>query len=418
MKILKIIFRGLLSIVVLSLIAYGIFRAREHFVGSDYISYLTKNSESVSLEDPFSFDIVTEDILNYSLILVGEIHGFEEPTKFDVEFFDHIHSGFNVNSYLLEMDHSQAYFMNKYNETGDTELLDKVLEKWVVNAGRNNHDYRERWINLRGVYTDQPFTYYGNNNISDYDLLVEHINELAQEQIIELDNSISDSLKLTQVKFTLETLLDTINLDSNSSDLFWNYRHLLKNVTYDLEDKNREETLTENLVDLYNHYKLKEEKVYGFYGIGHTLLDTFKSGYEPMASRVSKFDPWFKNEILSLNFIFCDSYMIMPSRALPGILQDQGEYTRMPVSYDNIWLSYMYGIEDLKNVTEERTKTIIKLDGENSPYFKSNRLFRMFKLLPIGQVINAQEGSSTTDYGQYVIFVRNSDWAEPLKSMD
>lgn len=415
MKILKILFKGLLSIVVLSLITYGIFRAREYFVGSDYVNYLTKNSESVALGDPFSFDIVTEDLLNSSLILVGEVHGFEVPTKFDVDFFDHLHSEFNVNSYVLEMDHSQAHLMNKFNKTGDTELLDKVLDKWVVSAGRNNHDYRERWINLRKIYTDQPFTYYGNNNISDYNLLAEHINELAQEQLIKFDDSIPDSLKLKQLESTLETVLDTINLDNDSSELYWVYRHLLKNVTYDLEGKNREEILTENLVDLYNHYQLKEKKVYGYYGIGHTLLDTFKSGYEPMASRVSKLDPWFKNEILSLNFAFCDSYTIMPSRALPSILQDKGKYTRVPVSYDNIWLNYMYGIEDLKRVTEEGTKTIIKLNGENSPYFTSNRLFKMFKLLPVGQVINAKAESNTTDYSQYLIFVRNSDWAEPTK---
>lgn len=85
----------------------------------------------------------------------------------------------------------------------------------------------------------------------------------------------------------------------------------------------------------------------------------------------------------------------------------------MPVSYDNIWLSYMYGIEDLKRVTEKNTKTIFKLDNLDSPYEGNNRLFSMFKLLPIGQVINAKEGGNATDYGQYVIFVRNSDWAEP-----
>ena len=83
--------------------------------------------------------------------------------------------------------------------------------------------------------------------------------------------------------------------------------------------------------------------------------------------------------------------MVIPSRSLPSILQDEGEYTRIPVSYDNIWLSYMYGIDDLKRITEKNTKTMIKLNSEDSPYLKSNRLFNMFKLLPIGQVINAKE---------------------------
>jgi len=413
MKILKKLFKVILGITVLAFIVYGVFRFKEHYVGGNYIEYLKSNSESVGLEEEISFEIVSKDISDNSLILVGEIHGFEVPTKFDVDFFSHLHSNFEINNYLLEMDHSQAYFMNKYNETGEIELLDRVLENWVVSAGRNNLDYRNRWINLRKVFTDQSFTYYGNNNISDYLLLAEHINDLAGEQRIELEESLSDSLKMIHFKSTLESLLSEVDLENDSTDLDWNYRHLLKNVHYELENKYREEVLTENLADLYNYYQLKGQKVYGYYGIGHTLLDTFKSGYQPMASRIMKLDSWFKKKILSLNFIFCDSHMIMPSRSLPGILQDEGEYTKMPVSYDNIWLSYMYGIEDLKRVTEKNTKTIIKLNSEDSPYLGNDRLFSMFKLLPIGQVINAKEGGSATDYAQYVIFVRNSDWAKP-----
>jgi hypothetical protein len=413
MRFLKILFKLILSITVLVFIAYGAFRVKEYYVGRNYVDYLKSNSESVNLEEEFSYEIASKDISDYPLILVGEIHGFEVPTKFDVEFFSHLHSNFNVNSYLLEMDHSQAYFMNKYNETGEIELLDKVLENWVVRAGRNNLDYRDRWVNLRKVFMSRPFTYYGNNNISDYLLLTEHINTLSGEQRTVLKETLSDSLKLIQAKSTLESLLSKVDLENDSTDLSWNYQHLLKNVNYQLNNKYREEVLTENLAELYNHYQLKEQKVYGWYGIGHTLLDTFKSDYQPMASRIMELDPWFENKILSFNFIFCDSYMVMPSKSLPGILQDEGEYTRMPVSYDNIWLSYMYGIEDIKRITEKNTKTIIKLNDVDSPYIGNNRLFSMFKLLPVGQVINAKEGGSAIDYGQFVIFVRNSDWAEP-----
>lgn len=40
--------------------------------------------------------------------------------------------------------------------------------------------------------------------------------------------------------------------------------------------------------------------------------------------------------------------------------------------------------------------------------------FSMFKSLPVGQVINAAEEKSTTDMSHYIIFVRDSDWAEPV----
>ena len=56
---------------------------------------------------------------------------------------------------------------------------------------------------------------------------------------------------------------------------------------------------------------------------------------------------------------------------------------------DNIWFNYLYGIEDLKRVTKPYTKTIFDLNAKESPYHESNRLFRMFHLLPVGNIANA-----------------------------
>ncbi|WP_445385861.1 hypothetical protein ACT6NV_03375 [Robiginitalea sp. IMCC44478] len=418
MKLLKRFFKWIFILIVLCISAYGIFRGVEYFKGSDYIAYLEANQESVGLDEPFTFEICRKDIEEKSLILVGEIHGFEEPTKFDVDFFQYLRTDFNVETYLMEMDHSQAYFMNKYNQTGDQDLLKRILQNWVVNAGKNNQDYLDRWINLQQVYKDHPFQYYGINNISDVDLLVDHLNDLTGEELVMPQESKSDSLVLVEVKAVLESLSQSKDSATYSPEVTWDIQYLLKNVNYWLEDTYREEILTDNLQDVYERFQLKEEKVYGSFGLGHTLTGPFESGYQPMAYRVIQADPWFEDKILSMNFVFCDSHTVMPSKSLPGILQDDGKYTRVPVSYDNIWLSYLYGIEDLKRVTDKESKTIFKLNAEDSPYKSSDRLFRMFKILPVGQVINAGKGFNTTDLAQYLIFVRNSDWAEPIQDTD
>ncbi|NQZ78427.1 MAG: hypothetical protein HRT61_20305, partial [Ekhidna sp.] len=60
------------------------------------------------------------------------------------------------------------------------------------------------------------------------------------------------------------------------------------------------------------------------------------------------------------------------------------------------------------------SKSIIKVDGAKTPYKDSNRLATMSKILPMGSVIKAHPDYSTADYYQYLIFVRNSDWAQPL----
>ena len=67
----------------------------------------------------------------------------------------------------------------------------------------------------------------------------------------------------------------------------------------------------------------------------------------------------------------------------------------------------------IARVTHANSKTLFKLDGQDSPYWQSQRLFQMVRLLPIGSTMNAAAGAVTTDYGQYLLFIRNSDWATP-----
>ena len=86
------------------------------------------------------------DIENSKLILVGEIHGFDQPQKFDVDFFKYLYKNYNVNHYLAELDFIQANFMNDFLESRAEELLMSALKKWAVVQGRNNQDYFEKYL--------------------------------------------------------------------------------------------------------------------------------------------------------------------------------------------------------------------------------------------------------------------------------
>ena len=135
-----------------------------------------------------------------------------------------------------------------------------------------------------------------------------------------------------------------------------------------------------------------------------------------MISRLMRKDHWFENHSLSANFIFTESYMSISSSALPSLLQDEGPITRMSVSYDNMWISYLFGIEDIKRITDKHSTTFFRLNGPQSPYRNSHRLTDMMQLLPMGQIIQPAEEYYTSDYFDYLILVRNSDWAEPIKN--
>jgi len=115
---------------------------------------------------------------------------------------------------------------------------------------------------------------------------------------------------------------------------------------------------------------------------------------------------------LSINFLLNDSYTVMPSSKFPEFMRDEGKYTRIPVSADNLLIMYIYGIKDFKRMTPENSKSLIKMNAENSPYSQSNRMNTTFQLLPVTDLFEMNDKGKP--YIQYTIFVRNSDWAEPM----
>lgn len=94
-------------------------------------------------------------------------------------------------------------------------------------------------------------------------------------------------------------------------------------------------------------------------------------------------------------------------------MQDEGKYTKMPVSADNMLVMYIYGIMDFKRMTPENSKSLVKMNGEDSPYSGSNRMSKSFQLLPVTDLFKMTDKGKP--YVQYSIFVRNSDWAEPME---
>jgi hypothetical protein len=84
----------------------------------------------------------------------------------------------------------------------------------------------------------------------------------------------------------------------------------------------------------------------------------------------------------------------------------------MGLSSDNVFVMYIYGIQDFKRMTPPNHKSLIKLNGKDSPYSNTMRLNKTIQLLPVTDVFKMTEEGK--EYVQYTVFVRNSDWAEPM----
>lgn len=402
----------ILALILAPLFAWSIFQANEYLTGNTYIHYLDENKEVIRLDGSSTFELLSDDLQSTRLMLVGEIHGFENPQKTDPLLFGHLNRNHDFNIYLLEMDQSQAYFMNRYNETGDDSILTEVLSNWIVGPGRYSIDYRKRFQALRDHYQNiKQFRYIGNDVIADIGLLSAHLQEIAPGLDLSFESDTSDSLYLSRIASKLDSHLSASTIsDGQKAEL----NYLLNNIQYSLNDVYREEVLTSNLLDLYEIHDLKKEKVYGYFGIGHVFEAAMEGGYKAMAARLKEQDAWFKSQMLTINTLFEDSHQLIRSHSLPSFLQDEGPYTRLSFSFDNLLFSYLYGIEDLKRVTRSNSTTLFRINSDDSPYRQTTRLLQMTQIIPVGGLLNADPERSSSEYTDYILFFRDSDWAEPI----
>lgn len=174
MKILKTTVKLILGLILLIAITYGIFHLWEYASGGKYVKYLKENSETVSLDESFTYGIMKADLDKSKLILVGEIHGTEEPSKFDVSFFNYLNKNYNVKYYFAELDYVQAEYLNQFLINRKEALLKRILRRWVVIQGRNNKDYFDKYLHFQELYNklpdDKKFQFIGIDRIQDWEL--------------------------------------------------------------------------------------------------------------------------------------------------------------------------------------------------------------------------------------------------------
>lgn len=406
-RILKVALKGMVLVAIIVGVLYGGFHLWEYATGGKYISYLKAHSETVPLGESFSFTMLDKDIEENRLILVGEIHGFEEPQKFDYDLFLHLNTTHNVRQYYAELDYVQSLFINQYMESGDENLLREALNKWAVIQGRNNKDYLDKYRKFHQYYKQLPeeskFKFIGVDQIQDIKLTLTYLNSLNESTEVEIEEVVDLSILLNQID-----LLDSIF--ASSPDTLLTLNQIKTNLTHFAENSNREKVMFENFHSLYQHMNRSGDKVYGFFGLYH-VFQYQVNGLQPLASLIRTSDLGLDNKILSMNFLMVDSYNAYPSNQLPGFMQDSGAYTKMTISSDVMLFVYIYGIKDFKRMTPEHHKSLVKMNGENSPYATSSRMTKTIQLLPVTEKMKFDQKGK--DYVQYTVFVRNSDWAEP-----
>jgi hypothetical protein len=393
----------------------GAFNIVEYFKGNEYVAYLNKNK--TVLNSNFELDTLFYDKQFY---MVGEIHGFAKSPEIDFKLFKHLNEKTGVRHYMSEVDYSQAYFLNKYLETGKDSLIHYALENWLVSQAQNNKDYYNKWRNLYAYNStlpkDKKIFVLGCDVVSDITLFRHHLSILLDP--IDYKDIFGDAHKREDLITKIEILGSNIQkqniLRDKYENSYFDIQHLMETLLQTTE-RGREEKIFRNFKKLVNQYKLENEKIYSFYGNFHALQASTSDGFEPFAAKLKRSELVMGANMVSLNMCFQDSNMIMQSEGLPDFLKTGPKWSEVAFKYDSLLIFYLEGIKDLIRTSEKNSTTIYKINGTDSPYFKTNRLMSVKMLLPFleNQKIEIDKNLGSADYSQYLIFVRNSKAAQP-----
>ena len=380
-----------------------------------HTKYLEKNLESISLNNTdLQFYSLDSNFYNNNLFFVGEIHEVSTSPKIDVAMFKQLHKIAGVRTYVAEMDIAQAYFINEYIRGSDEFELKYILKEWVVGIGQKSAEVREKYTALREYYQSlsksEKFEIVGIEMNTDFEL----IRKLLTMKLIlnEKELNIDDDSLIVWGQKKLPKLIEDNKTKLSKID----YLNLL-NIQYNFEKYNpnwywyRDKYSYQNFKNIYEQRQWKTEKLYACFGFAHTL----QAYPYTLAGRIKNDKELsLSGKMVSMNALYVDSYLTVTSKGLPKFMRSKNEFTRLKLSYDNYLFMYLKGIRDYKKVTDKNTITLFKLDGENSPYKESLRGTKNFALVPIWDGFKIEDKNTvTTDYAQYVFFVRNADWVKP-----
>ncbi|WP_010291836.1 erythromycin esterase family protein [Clostridium senegalense] len=380
--------------------------------------YLKKNYSSVDLEDESEFKdlaIMDSDIEGKELFFTAELHGTKANEQLNMKFLKYFKEKTDFKYYLCELSYSDAYFINKYLETGDIKILEDIYKPLKGTFAWNKDSYNH----FKKLYE--------YNNTLPKESRIQVVGADIEHQPINAYRFLVDVLPDKEAPKEIKSVIDKIKNKFNNSGEFDKTFAQCSNELQNSIEKNEniyKEYLGENFtgfnlvnlnvlnsVEAYKHedyvdwnntrdnmiYKnfqilqkeLPKGKYYGQWGLNHTFQSKEKD-IMWFAAYLNSDDSIFKNKILTVIYNYDDCDMM-------GIT-DTMEYTTNE-------LNIMYPqIKETNNLLEGNLN-IYKLTSENSPFSET----------PMYYTFNGEEiEANMLDFFQYIVCIKDSKATEPL----
>lgn len=399
---------------------------------STFSNYLAKNNEQITIGGENKFAIFDKAFYDNQVFLVSESHGYAKPHQLDAELFIQINKKNGVRYYIAEMDFSQAFYLNKYLSTGNEDFLKAIYQHWYNQQAQwGNKTGYEKWRTLykynQTLAKSKQIMVIGLDEAQDLNMNEKLLVELAKEakyksaSNIVLDSLLAfsnsdlnkDSTKAYK-KFVNRMVLyisqNELTYKKIFKSKFFDFQFIINNIA---SKKGREEKIFYNFNVFYKQYKLTNQKLYGFWGRFHAMQDSINGGLS-FAAMLKKSDLPLAKKIISIPVYCIESASMLPTQFLPPMAQQKGTiYSKSDMVNDDSFVYKVDGIKTIGKFVGKNENVIFKLIGNESPYNNGLQLVESSSKFDKTFNWKGNRLAVTTDYFQYLIVVRNSDWAVP-----
>lgn len=380
----------LLAVVMIGLVWPWTTVVKERLSSSEYIAYLEDHTRPLDLSSADGDLKFPDSFYENKLFLLGEIHGAQTAQQVDLAMMIHLNQRLGVTWLMAELSPVEAARFNAFLDTGDETFITPVFESWLAEATQwGNQQHYDKLIALRDYNESQPedrqIRYFGvdlireNQQQDAAQWLARMLAEVpgdAPAQIVELQSAVTSAFDAERLRPALEAALPVLEEGGSALEPEDNrhVHYIAQNLLASLDGATRYGVIPGNIRTMVEEFGIgDDEPIYGFWGLSHVMKTRVNGTAEPMALRLQNSDLPFADGIASVLMVYADSSQNMPSYALPGFLQDDGPFTEITMSQDNPYLSYLYGIGDLKRMTDAPA-TLFSPFESGSPYIGNDRL--------------------------------------------
>jgi hypothetical protein len=331
------------------------------------------------------------------LFLLGEVHGAAAPQVLDLELVRHLSERIGLRDYVAELDPAQAEALNRFLDSGDEAILDRLFSRWnAADSQWGNVAFEAKLRGLRAFNQSLPLArrirIHGLDAVQDWPLLADEL-ERAGGRV--------DRAALGRARNAGErAALMAAALTPGTPAV------LRRAVDHSAAGLGREETIFLNYAALVRDGSLGGRPAAGLWGLFHILKSPLQAGDLPFAARVVRSDLPTRDRVVSIALLPMESYTQIPVPGPSGLMRLRTRDFGMSGPFVKV-----AGSASLLRASSPNRIQLFALRGRSSPY-TSGADFVSIRA-SVGESFAARPGAATVDYIDYVGTIRGSDWAAP-----